>query len=128
MTDSVEMVRAGVKAMMVIFGTISASALMAQGLVTAAMGTRATLKSYVDADGKIESATVNVKGIGFPLKVLEVSETGFVRVTLGDKDVWLDRKQIRIPPDSLEANCLTVNRINANLVSGGTRGANNGCK
>lgn len=100
----------------------------AQGMVTAALGTRAVLKAYPDADGQSDPTPLSVKDLSFPLKVLEISEMGFVRVKVAGKDVWLDRKQIRIPPDSIEVSCLTVDRANAGLVSAGIRGANSGCK
>lgn len=109
-----------------LFGIVLSAS--AQGFVTSAMGTRTVLKGYPDADGKGESAPLSVKDISFPLKVFEVSEAGFVRVKIADTDVWLDRKQIRIPPESMVATCLTVDRANAALVSGGIRGANSGCK
>ncbi|NMM06829.1 hypothetical protein [Polaromonas sp.] len=106
----------------------AAISVQAQGMVTAAMGTRAVLKAYTDADGKSETASLNVKDISFPLKIFEISEQGFVHVKVASQDVWLDRKQIRIPPESLEVSCLTVDRTNANLVTAGIRGANAGCK
>jgi hypothetical protein len=100
----------------------------AQGMVTAAMGTRTVLKAYMDADGKSETTPLKVKDISFPLKIFEVSDTGFVHVKVASQDVWLDRTQIRIPPESLEVSCLTVDRSSANLVTAGIRGANSGCK
>lgn len=100
----------------------------AQGMVTSAMGTRSELKAYPDADGKSAPATLFVKDIPFPLKVFEISEAGLVRVKIAEKDIWLDRKQIRIPPETLTVNCTTVDQKNATLVSGGIRGANSGCK
>lgn len=100
----------------------------AQGVVTAAMGTRVALKAFTDADGKSETAPLSVKDITFPLKIFEVSDSGFVRVKVANKDVWLDRTQIRIPPESLHVNCLTVDKSSANLVTAGIRGANSGCK
>ena len=100
----------------------------AQGMVTSAMGTRSELKAYLDADGKSAPATLYVKDITFPLKVFETSEAGLVRVKVAEKDVWLDRKQVRIPPEALIANCRTVDQRNADQVSGGIRGANSGCK
>ena len=99
----------------------------AQGMVTAPMGTRSELKAYADADGKSAPATLYVKDITFPLKVFETSEAGLVRVKVAEKDVWLDRKQIRIPPE-LVVSCMNVDQKNAALVSGGIRGANSGCK
>jgi hypothetical protein len=96
-------------------------------MVTAAMGTRSELKAYADADGKSAPATLYVKDITFPLKVFETSEAGLVRVKVAEKDVWLDRKQIRIPPE-LVVNCTNVDWKNAPIVSGGIRGANAGCK
>lgn len=105
--------------------TVSAQA---QGVVTAAMGARVVLKAYTDADGKNETTSLNVKDITFPLKIFEISETGFVHVKVASQDVWLDRKQVRIPPDSLDVSCLTVDKSSANLVSAGIRGANSGCK
>ena len=101
---------------------------LAQGQVTAAMGSRTVLKAYPDAEGKTESATLNVKDIAFPLQVFEVSDAGFVRVKINGADVWLDRKHVRMPPDTLEVSCATVDIANAKLVSGGIRGANAGCK
>lgn len=106
---------------------LAAFGAQAQGMVTAPMGTRSELKAYADADGKSAPATLYVKDITFPLKIFETSEEGLVRVKVAEKDVWLDRKQIRIPPELL-ANCLTVDHKNANQVSGGIRGANSGCK
>jgi hypothetical protein len=100
----------------------------AQGMVTAAMGTRTVLKAYMDADGKSETTPLKVKDITFPLKIFEISDTGFVHVKVASQDVWLDRTQIRIPPESLEVSCLTVDRSSANLVTAGIRGANSGCK
>lgn len=100
----------------------------AQGVVTAAMGTRVALKAFTDADGKSETTPLSVKDITFPLKIFEISDSGFVRVKVLDKDVWLDRTQIRIPPESLQVNCLTVDKSSANLVTAGIRGANSGCK
>lgn len=100
----------------------------AQGFVTAPMGSRTALKAYPDADGKSEPATLHVKDITFPLQVFEISDAGFVRVKVGGADVWLDRKQVRMPPVSLEVTCATVDASNAKLVSGGIRGANAGCK
>ena len=113
-----------------VFGVLMVAAVSAhaQGLVTAAMGTRAVLKAYADADGKSEPGTLNVKDISFPLKIFEISETGFVHVKIASQDVWLDRKQIRIPPESLAVSCLTVDASSANLVTAGIRGANSGCK
>ena len=99
----------------------------AQGMVTSAMGTRSELKAYPDADGKSAPGTLYVKDITFPLKVFETSEAGLVRVKVGEKDVWLDRKQIRIPPE-LIVTCTNVDHANASMVSGGIRGANSGCK
>ena len=99
----------------------------AQGMVTSAMGTRSELKASPDADGKSAPATLYVKEITFPLKVFETSEAGLVRVKVAGKDVWLDRKQIRIPPE-LIVTCTNVDHANASLVSGGIRGANSGCK
>lgn len=112
------------------FGLLMAAAInaQAQGMVTAAMGTRTAIKAYLDAEGKIEAMPLAVKDITFPLKIFEVSESGFIHVKVASQDVWLDRKQIRIPPESLEVSCLTVDRTNANLVSAGIRGANSGCK
>ena len=107
---------------------LSALGAHAQGMVTAAMGARTVLKAYPDAEGRSEPATLNVKDISFPLRVFEISEAGFVRVKVGDADVWLDRKQVRMPPISLEVSCSTVDTANAKLVSGGSRGANTGCK
>jgi hypothetical protein len=107
---------------------LAALGAQAQGTVTAAMGTRTVLKAFVDADGKTESTPLNVKDINFPLQVFEISEAGFLRVKVGGADVWLDRKQVRMPPESLEVSCTTVNVANAKLVSGGIRGANTGCK
>ena len=100
----------------------------AQGVVTAAMGIRTEIKAYSDADGKSSPETVQVKDITFPLKVFETSEAGLVRVKITDKYVWLDRKQIRIPPESITVSCTNVDRANASLVSAGIRGANSGCK
>ncbi len=100
----------------------------AQGMVTSAIGTRVVLKAYQDAEGKSEIAPLNVKDIAFPLKIFEISDAGLVHVKVASQDVWLDRKQIRIPPESLEVSCLTVDRTNANLVAAGIRGANSGCK
>lgn len=100
----------------------------AQGVVTSALGARTVLKSYSSPDSKSEGLPIAVQDITFPLKVYETSDNGFLRVKIGSKDIWLDRRTVRIPAESLEANCLTVNRANANLVSGGIRGANEGCK
>lgn len=112
------------------FGLLMAAAISAQGqgMVTSAMGTRVVLKAYADADGKSELALLNVKDITFPLKIFEISETGFIHVKVSSQDVWLDRKQVRIPPETLVASCLTVDQANANLVTAGIRGANSGCK
>lgn len=111
-------------------GLLMAAAIgaQAQGMVTAAMGTRNVLKTYMDADGKSETTPLTVKDITFPLKVFEISEAGFVHVKVQSKDIWLDRKQIRIPPESLEVSCLTVDQSSANLTTAGIRGANSGCK
>jgi hypothetical protein len=111
------------------FGCLLAAAFgaQAQGMVTSAMGTRSELKAYADADGKSIPATLSVKDITFPLKIFETSEAGLVRVKVAEKDVWLDRKQIRIPPE-LIVTCTNVDQKNATLVSGGIRGANSGCK
>jgi len=100
----------------------------AQSQITAVMGARPTLKAFSDAEGISELPALSVKAIVFPLRVLEVSDQGFVRVKIDDQQVWLDRRQLKMPPDTLEANCLTVNQANANLVAGGMRGANSGCK
>lgn len=100
----------------------------AQGVVTSAMGTRSELKAYLDAEGKSSTDNLYVKDITFPLKVLETSEAGLVRVRMQGKDVWLDRKQIRIPPESLIVTCATVDQSKASLVASGIRGANSGCK
>ena len=97
-------------------------------MVTAAMGARTVVKAYPDAVGSNEPTILNVKDILFPLQVFEISEAGFVRVKIGGADYWLDRKQVRIPPSSLEVSCSTVDTANAKLVSGGIRGANTGCK
>ncbi len=112
------------------FGLLMAAAIGAQGqgMVTSAMGTRAVLNAYADADGKSEPSLLNVRDITFPLKIFEISETGFVHVKVANQDVWLDRKQVRIPPESLAVSCLTVDQANANLVTAGIRGANSGCK
>lgn len=106
----------------------TAVSVQAQGLVTAAMGTRTLLKAYLDADGKSETTPLAVKDITFPLKVFETSEAGFVHVRVQTKDIWLDRKQIRIPPESLTVTCTTVDQSSANLTTAGIRGANSGCK
>ncbi|MDD2880107.1 MAG: hypothetical protein PHQ58_06695 [Rhodoferax sp.] len=100
----------------------------AQGMVTAAMGTRTVLKAYTDAEGKSETTALAVKDITFPLKVFEISEAGFVHVKVQSKDVWLDRGQIRIPPESLTVTCTTVDQSSANLTTAGIRGANSACK
>lgn len=112
------------------FGVLMAAAcgVQGQGLVTAAMGTRTALKAYSDADGKGQPSMLNVKDITFPLKIFEISEAGFVRVKVDNADVWLDRKQVRVPPESLAVSCLTVDQASANLVTAGIRGANSGCK
>jgi len=96
--------------------------------VIGAMGSRTAIKTYEDADGKTELAPVSVKNITFPLTVFEVSERGFVRVKLEDKQTWLNKEQVSIPPESLEATCLTANRADAGVTPGGLRGANAGCK
>ena len=112
------------------FGVLMTAVIGAQGqsMVTAAMGTRAVLKAYADADGKSEPSLLNVRDITFPLRIFEISGTGFVHVKVANQDVWLDRKQVRIPPESLTVSCLTVDKAKANLVTGGIRGANSGCK
>ena len=107
---------------------VAAFGVQAQGMVTSAMGTRSELKAYSDADGKSAPVTLYVKDITFPLKVFETSEAGLVRVKFAENDVWLDRKQVRIPPEIKEANCTNVNQKNIAMVSGGIRGANSGCK
>ena len=84
---------------------------LAQGQVTAAMGSRTVLKAYPDAEGKTEPATLNVKDIAFPLQVFEVSDAGFVRVKINGADVWLDRKHVRMPPATLEVSCATVDLL-----------------
>lgn len=106
----------------------AAFSVQGQGMVTAAMGTRTALKAYSDADGKSQPALLNVKDISFPLKIFEISEAGLVRVKVENQDVWLDRKQVRVPPESLAVSCLTVDPSTASLVSAGIRGANSGCK
>lgn len=106
----------------------AAVSVQAQGMVTAAMGTRTALKAYTDAEGKSETTPLAVKDIVFPLKIFEISESGFVHVKVASRDVWLDRKHIRIPPESLAVSCLTVDQSSANLVTAGIRGANSGCK
>lgn len=103
---------------------ISAAALQ----VTGPIGTRTTLKVYEDADGKSELASVSVKDITFPITAFEISDRGFVRVKLDGKQVWLDKGQLRIPPESMEATCITANRADAGVTPGGLRGANSGCK
>ncbi len=110
-----------------ILAVTSASAI-AEMQVVGAIGARTALKVFEDADGKIELPPVTVKNISFPLTVYEVSERGFARVKLDGKQVWLNKEQIRIPPESIEATCVTASRADAGVTPGGLRGANAGCK
>ncbi|MBT3067308.1 hypothetical protein [Rhodoferax sp. U11-2br] len=96
--------------------------------IEAAMGSRTSIKAFSDAEGKQELVPVSIKDVLVSPEVYEISDQGFVRVKVNGQQVWLDRKQLKIKPETLEASCLTVNQANAKLVSGGIRGANEGCK
>ncbi len=111
-----------------LLASMLAFSVSAQDFVTSALGKRTTLSVYSTADGSGERQQIELKDIVFPIKVFETSDAGYLRVKLAGKDVWLDRKQVKVPPERLESTCLTVNRANANLVAGGIRGANEGCK
>lgn len=116
------------KTITTVFFLMTAIAAHAQGQVTSAMGKRKVLTAYADAGGTKEITQLNVADIAFPLNIFEVSDAGYVHVKISGQTIWLDRKQIRIPPESLEVSCLTVDRTNLNLQAGATRGANAGCK
>jgi hypothetical protein len=107
---------------------LCASNVLAQGRISGALGFRTSIKVFSDAEGKQELVPVLVKDVTDSPTVYEISDQGFVRVKVNGQQVWLDRKQVKISLDALEASCLTVNQANANLVSGGIRGANSGCK
>jgi hypothetical protein len=106
----------------------SAAGVVAEAQVAGPRGARTSLKVFEDADGKIELPAVNVKSLTFPITVFETSDHGFVRVKLDGKQVWLNTEQVRIPPESIEATCLTASRADAGITPGGLRGANAGCK
>lgn len=116
------------KLLALLFSYVFAANASAQGQISAAMGSRTSIKAFSDAEGTQELTPVIVKDITFPMTVYEVSDQGFVRVKINGQQVWLDRKQVKMAPETLEASCLTVNQANAKLVSGGIRGANSGCK
>lgn len=116
------------KSGVLLFASMLAFSVGAQEFVTSALGKRTTLSMYSTSDGSGERQQIELKDIAFPLKIFETSDAGYLRVKLAGKDVWLDRKQVKVPPEKLESSCLTVNRANASLVSGGIRGANEGCK
>jgi hypothetical protein len=116
-----------IKKMPVVLVMAAAFSVQAQDIVIAAMGTRTVLKAYADADGKSELPPLSVKDISFPLKIYETAASGFVHVKVAGQDVWLDRKQVRIPPESLTVSCITKDQANTKLVAAGVRGANSGC-
>lgn len=87
---------------------------------------RATLKTYLDADGKQTGNPVDVASVTFPLALYEKSSAGLVRTRIADKAMWLDPDQLVIDA-TVNVKCMTTSKASSAAV-GGLRGANEGCK